>query len=353
MKVKTKLNSEQEKEMINKQEGYNMGISILKIWMVMSIVVCHFLNTEGASKLSHLFTIYGGTGVSVFVFLSFSLSEVVYIRNRKRIGRKIRRLLLPQCFFAVLYFITYTLIILPTEDVLQGSVGIRSLFWQMLLGAALNPPMWYIADLLILTIFFYWIFSFFRNEKGIIIAILIVVVAILMEYSGFNYELWQGLPNDSKWTVGRFFELIPTAVVGIFFSYYKIMDQLSDHRPVAVVICSVVLILIYKADINNNWKGFYYQGLYQVVTAVCLSGLFWNLPFEKLPERVKTFINRWSCYNMGIIALHYLVKAFYNTFINEVRRLSLSECLFIYAAALAITILGAHIPIKYVREAFT
>lgn len=334
------------------QREYNTGVSVLKIWMAMSIVVCHFLNTECTPQLSHVFTIYGGVAVSVFVFLSFLYADAVYARNWEKIGRRLYRLLLPQCFFSILYFTAYSTILFPANDIVQGEVGLRSFFMQLFFGAALNPPMWYLADLIILTILFYFIFYFSRKEYGILISILVAGIAIFMQYSGLNYRLWCGLPNESKWTAGRLAELIPIAVAGIVFSYYKIMDKISHHKLVVTITCFTTLLLVYKLDIFHPCEGFYYQGLQQVVTAICLGCFFWLLPFEKLPAKIRGFINQWACYNMGIIAMHYLIKAIYNTVINDVRRLSLLECLLIYAAALVISMIGTHIPVKYVRKAF-
>lgn len=331
---------------------YNTGISMLKIWMAMSIVVCHFLDTEFASKLSCVFTIYGGGAVSVFIFISFLLSDVKFTGSLKRISHRVYRLFFPQLFFAIVYFIFYTVVLSPTNDLMAGDCDIKSLCWQLIFGTALNPPMWYFSVLLILTILFYLIFALFKGEKGIIISILVAGIAIFMSYSGINYRLFCNLPDYSKWTLGRFVELIPIAVCGIIFSYYKVMNKFSNHKRTIAVICLVILLLVYKFNLFNSCDGFYYQGVRQIVIAIGLGCLFWCLPFERLPQKIRNIINQWSQYNVGIIATHYLIKALYNNIINDARRLSLLECLIMYTFALIISVMGAHIPIKYVRDAF-
>lgn len=98
----------------NKTLKYNCGISILKIWMVMSIVVCHFLDTETAPKVSYLFTIYGSTAVPALVFISFLLTNIADERNFIKVLRRLYRLVLPHCFFSIFYFIVYSLVPTPT-----------------------------------------------------------------------------------------------------------------------------------------------------------------------------------------------------------------------------------------------
>lgn len=130
----------QKIETDNRLIKYNCGISILKIWMVMSIVISHFFNSEFESKASRIFTIYGGTAVSVLIFISFLLANIADERNGITIKRRLYRLTLPHFFFSVLYFIVYNLMVTPTPEISKmREEGGKGLVMQLLFGAYLDP----------------------------------------------------------------------------------------------------------------------------------------------------------------------------------------------------------------------
>lgn len=92
------------------KSNYNVGISILKIWMCMSIVICHFYDTSIHNTLSVFFTLYGSYAVPIFVFISFLLTDVGKKNGIDAIKKRMIRLYKPQLFFSILYFFIYSII---------------------------------------------------------------------------------------------------------------------------------------------------------------------------------------------------------------------------------------------------
>lgn len=289
---------------------YNTGISVLKIWMVMSVVVCHFLDTEQASAFSRIFTIYGGTAVPVLIFVSFILTNLAVKNDCARFIHRLYRLILPHVFFSILYFLIYMFI----TPISGGKPLFKDLFLQLLFGADFNPPMWFLVDLIVLTIMFYLVFHFCKGEIGVIACIVLAGISIYGQYSGANFYRWSGLPGYAKWTIGRLVELIPVAVLGIIFSYYEIGKRLQNHKGVVFIGSAIFLTLLYKFGFFVTCEGFYYQGISYLVIACLLSCLFFVAPFEKISGRVCIVLNKWSCYSMGVIAMHYLVRSILQQF---------------------------------------
>ena len=225
---------------------------------------------------------------------------------------------------------------------------------QLLFGAYLDPPMWFLVDLIILSILFYSIFWLLRDaERGILAIVIVTGVAIYAQYSGLNYKIFGNLPYYSKWTLGRLAELVPLASLGIVLSHYKIMDKLFQHRKAALTISIIGLFLFYHTSLFYPvLDGFYYQGMPFIWLSVCLTVFFWCFPLEWLPVKIRMFFNKWSRYNMGIIAMHYMVKTFFDVIVGEVRRLSLLESLMVYVVSLLISVAAVHIPVKFIRNSF-
>lgn len=334
---------------------YNTGISILKIWMVMSIVVCHFLEVENAPAISRVFTIYGGMAVPVLIFLSFFLTNLGKRSDESKIIHRLYRLILPHVFFTLFYFVVY-MFVEPWGGVTKCSDQLRfkDFLLQLFFGSDINPPMWFLVDLIILSILFYSIFYFCKGEKGIIVSIILSGISIWMQYSGINFQQWSIFSDYVKWTMGRLIELIPVATLGVIFSFYEVEKKLLEHRYVIFSGCVVSLILLHRYQFFLFCDGFQYQGIYYLVIACFLSSLFYVFPFEKIPKWVCVLFNKWSSFNVGIIAIHYMVRSMLYTFFGwEQERLSLGKSLLVYGISMFISILGANIPIKIIRKAFT
>ena len=81
--------------------------------------------------------------------------------------------------------------------------GIRALFWQLVIGHAyhVNAPLWYMAVLIWITVLFYVLFL--SDSKGsIYIVHVLSFVALIMQYTGFNYSLFKDFPFEVKFPLG-------------------------------------------------------------------------------------------------------------------------------------------------------
>ena len=69
-------------------------------------------------------------------------------------------MLYPFLVWGGVYYIVYKLIQFMYSN--RFSVSVMDLLWQLLLGSSptLNPPLWYQADMIILTIIYSFIFAY-------------------------------------------------------------------------------------------------------------------------------------------------------------------------------------------------
>ena len=319
----------------------NIGIAVLKIYMLFMIVVCHFIDGDSINGMVKPFVDSGGAAVPVFFFVSFYYFN---IRNYDELLNRFNRLLIPQCFFSIGSFLLYLLIPLNNKIVIyvRDKISFWDLLVQLVFGASLDPPLWFFVDMIWVTMILG--IGMLIPKRNISFLIVILTVAVYLQYSGHNYRIFQELPSYMKWTCGRFAELIPISVIGILAGRYNVLERMKDKYRITGICVSVVwLYLLKHYSFFTSVDGFYYQGLYFLVYALAITTLFYCLPFELLPSRIQNILYTWQKYNVGILGFHYLVYGIYTSISNTVS-LIFVDCLFIYGLCLGITLVLSKIP---------
>ena len=140
----------------------NYGFSLLKMLLAFEVILGHFANwDEYDPRLVWPFRELVSLAVACFVILSFYLmAKSFLIRDKQMMKKRLIRLLIPQIGWAIIYYVIYALIDLFMNKGLHS--GPMDFFWQLLTGHSryLNPSMWYQVDIIIVTVIFYFIFSF-------------------------------------------------------------------------------------------------------------------------------------------------------------------------------------------------
>lgn len=235
---------------------------------------------------------------------------------------------------------------------LEG-IALRDLILQIIYGADLNPPFWFLSTMLCIYILFYFVFLFFKNDSGICIIIGICAFSIYMQYSGKNYFMFVDFPEYCKWTIGRFNELIPIAGLGVIMSYYNVMNILNRHRKVAIISSLLGCIIVTSFDLFQSCAGYYYQGIMYIFLPAFISIIFYLLPGDRIPQMIQNGINFCSGYTIGIIGFHFLVRTCLVMLLGNANRLSLGWSFIVYVISFLLSLLGGIIPIKMIRECIT
>ncbi|MDY6361435.1 MAG: hypothetical protein SPL23_09715 [Lachnospiraceae bacterium] len=186
---------------------------------------------------------------------------------------------------------------------------IKDLFYQLILGGdhLINPTLWYLYDTAIIMMLF---MAIQRSDKKVYtwLRIILMVLCIVLQYSGINYDLFFKLPSDIHYSLGRIVEMIPAACVGsLLFDVLqkkRITVALSaSHGIPALIIGSTMFwgsYYIPKMDI----KGFGYQGLFILVGVILLTGGFYGLNVPNHLKRPIAFVQQ---YGLGIYCIHMAV----------------------------------------------
>lgn len=342
-----------------KTNNWNVGFSILKIWLCFAIVISHFHNSNEAISsaiVKFIISIVQRTanmGVPVFVFISFLVCDMESIALiPEKIEHRLERLLIPHLFFSITTWLLYLALNYLVDTKIHNDFS--DLVWQILFGSNINSPLWFWVSLLIITVIIILTMRISNNRviKYTIIAIE-GIFSIIMQYTGLNTWLFGELDYKSRWTLGRVCELMPYAVAGIFFFHALKWMKKNSYFSFSIVI---IVYYMFKHIISlPSCDGFYYQGLGLMCTSICLVLIFYLLPFELLPYPVTEIINNFSKYSMGIMAIHYPVYTvlcilFFNG--NFEIRLSFGQGCIHYLICLILVYWGSHIPNAFIKKAF-
>lgn len=94
--------------------------------------------------------------------------------------------------------------------------------------------------------------SFLSDSKGsIYIVHVLSFVALIMQYTGFNYSLFKDFPFEVKFPLGRIAEMMPYATIGYDFSRFDLLERMrtTSRRKWymwTALIMTIVLLLLGK-----------------------------------------------------------------------------------------------------------
>lgn len=331
----------------------NYGLSILRIWMCFEVVLCHFWIVEEKGSFN-LFERTRGLAVPIFFLMSFILTgkKMVVEADKTKFKKRFYRLLCPQIFWSVVYFIRYYL-----RDLFSGGLdlknGIKDFTLQLFLGHTINQSMWYQVDLIIITFLLILIFGICKKELGIFILIFLGMLSIYLQYSGWNIATFGDLPGSVSVPLGRMCEAVPFMVIGTLISYYDIMKLLGKKRWETLLLLLAGIVIMFNVTLFVTPEGFGYSGMYNICMGCLIVMLFYFLPLERLQGICKRIIENISKYTLGIYCIHRLVRDLLKHFIYPYFAIMMGtfkECILVFLVSLLIALLIGSMPVKCLKD---
>lgn len=339
-----------------KTNTYHYGFAIVRTFMCFIVVTCHFWSTEAPVWLQPL-SMLKPFAVPVFMFLSFYLSHgLIMGRDTTRALRRLRRLLLPQIGWAIIYFVVYWVLgaLLHKELV----TGISDLFWQMLTGhsESLNPTMWFQTDLIILTVLFFGVFRFLSEKTGILVLCGLSLLCLAGQYSGMNYAVFGGMRFELAYPLGRVAETLPVAALGLFAARWNLLT-FRKARSLPVALGAFVLSWVFVvADRQLPLTGvdtFGYAGIWKMLYAFSVAVFAYGVDLSRLSDKAKKAVGFLTDYTLGIYCGHRLVAFFVLNIFEDVLGLSAGQlyiCVLIYALNHFACWVVSKLPFQWIRD---
>lgn len=297
-------------------KSYNYSLGLLKILMCFEVICCHFWLTESPSPGLWGFFHLKPNAVPVFMIISFYFfSSILKEASAKKLGHRMKRLLIPYVGWALIYFLFF--FALSFVGLFGRAPKISDLGWQLLTGVSwMNPPLWYMADLFVLTFVFFFIFRFFPRKTAFVIILILSIAAFIFQYSGANYACFGGMQEELMYTCGRFAEVIPFASLGTFFGFFHLPQWLSNHW-LSICLFSIGADILLFAFGKDNVSGFGYGGLLLAVESLLIFIIFAIVNWPQMNERYLKWIPKVGKYTSGIYCTHCAVGPCVNVILRK------------------------------------
>lgn len=323
---------------MKKSGNINYGITFLKVICSVLVVMCHYEMSENT------FQYIKSLAVPCFMMLSFFLTgEKIFWGNRDYSKTRIIRLIIPYFFWGG---------IIGGVLFIGGKVKVQDVFWQLILGSVetVNPPLWYLADLIFLTLLYGILLSRIKNKKyKTIFVIITCAIAIFTQYSGVNYFCFSDLAYEQKYTLGRVMEMIPYAGIGILLAIYM-RENFLEKWYVQLVLWMFIIISVHVTQ--DMPLGFFYQGMQRIESTTLIIVAFIAFPIHMLPSKILILFEELSKYTLGVYCVHWnvgkILLAVNSAIGFELRGKGLA--LFIYIISFLVIYMLSKIPSKFIKK---
>lgn len=229
--------------MIGCKSNYIVGFDYVKCLMCVVVVFIHFGPAQESPYffLGEFQKLYP-LAVPVFMLISFFLLSSKLDNLSQLIKKRTVRLLYPQIAWALILYLFYST--LNVVEITDKHLTIKLLIAQMVLGHSYNPPMWFIADCLILSVTFLFLYRFFNNRFPLI-CITFILLSFLAQHFDVHYKLFGALPYEIRYPLGRLLEMIPYAFGGY------LLHKFLGNRHMSIIHCCalfcITLLLIFSS----------------------------------------------------------------------------------------------------------
>lgn len=343
-------------------EKYNYSIAFMKAYFSFCVVCCHFWGNDGGEGIVAL-AMRGmcGIAVPVFFMISFFLTHGMYANHdMSRAKKRVQRLLYPYLAWAVIYYVGYGLIsgllrLIGSEASLGVSYTYRDLLWQIAFGSDrwLCSQLWYQFDLIVISLLVWIIYKYLENISYYVV-ISLMIISIVLQYSGVNYRLFGGFEYEIRWSTGRLAEVTPFACIGIILASEETLKRISRHRLFAISFCISGIGMVALGNIFVSLPAdFGYGGIYRMVYAVLSFTMFWAVPFEKTPDVIKRSLFYMAKYSFGVYCIHLGVGICWNGILCPKfgwQTNTFIECIGIYTISLLVSYGISFVPTRYARQ---
>jgi peptidoglycan/LPS O-acetylase OafA/YrhL len=274
-----------------KQLARNITFDLLKIILTFLVVNIHIRNvTHG--KINFLES-YGYYAVPLFISLSFFLMSKYFSQIRLSISvllSRIKRLVLPLIFWSGIGFFLK-----------PNLISTKNIFLQLFTGKVVDTPLYYLIILICLT-FIFWLITYLHTKFRTLLYMVIIAVAIILEYSGVNTRFFNLFADEVRKSYGQIVELVKYASLGMLFAT---LINRSKRRLILLSLSGFTLLLLIFFKFPQPW-GYNYSGIKLFLgTIFVLSSVLLIGPIN-FPEKINKVINMMGGYSFGVYLCHII-----------------------------------------------
>ena len=310
----------------------NIGIQILRMLCCLVVIGIHCYGYPSRILQEYIYSMF------LFFFISFYFSyNTLSSRKSAKIKERIKRIIIP--------YVGWPLILYAYNNIdnSRKPYDLKTLYYQILIGAEIYGIFWFLFNLLLLTIFF-TLMNYIFKKLAIVILFILCVFVYLFFYSGktdeqiFNhYKL--GIIQHS---IRPLFQKFIFVYTGYLFGSFNLINKLYRIRIISIIISfSVIYIFVNYYDYIFSKVSSLYKGLVQEIFVINIFIFFAMLPFDKIDDKyINIILNTLTNYTGGIYYLHVMMAHYFQKFIYVGKRIDLEGCIKIYLYCYVVCFIG-------------
>lgn len=237
------------------ESSRNGAIDLVRVLACYAVLSMHFGDGGIGRRLA----------VPSFMFLSFYLSGSRLMNGDwQYLKHRLLRLFLPYSFWGAMGFFL--------GNLMGGEYSTGDLLMQICTGYPTAAHLYYVTLVMIFTVVVFLVGKVWRTWSDYIFLILFLM-SFVLQYTGWNYDMFNVIPGIVKHTPGRIVELLPLAIAGIWFA--KAEGSCKNHMLPCVVVTLIVFVvalIMFYAKIPIMPRGFGCGGLQPTIMSITLCG---------------------------------------------------------------------------------
>jgi surface polysaccharide O-acyltransferase-like enzyme len=200
--------------------------------------------------------------------------------------------------------------------------------------------LWFQYNLIFITLLIFIIHLIYNEKCAFYILINLKLFGIFFTYSNYNFILFSKYNYYTKYTFGRFFEIIPYCIAGYILGYLNLMNIIQKNIIISINIFLPILIFILKYEIFLEIKGFLFQGLKLYASSISIFFIFSLIPCKKIGNKfIIKLIEFISNHTAGIYFIHTSLYYFFREFLL-IENKKLIGSIIIYFTSFFISVCG-------------
>lgn len=332
------INYEKEKK------KYNSFLALLRMYLSFNVVNNHCFCPSNYTLMNKyiILILKNRICVPTFFLMSFYFSHKLFFsKNIEKINNRFERLLIPYLVWPIIIWVLNNFINYTLNLKLRNSLN--DLIIQLMTGHCFMTVLWFHYNLIFSTLLII-IIQFLFLDLAKLILLNLCIFSYYFQYSNLNFIIFSKYNFYKKYSFGRFFEIIPYCIIGLFIGYFNIIIYLRKYRISCIYFLLLILIFIIKYNIFINIKGFMYQGIILLIKSSLIFLIFLLMPSEKINNKyiiniIKIFTDNTS----GIYFLHTNIRDYIKNYIRLIKNNTLYGSIIIYIICYIISFFGIKI----------
>ena len=213
-----------------------------------------------------------------FYFSFFTLAS----KNIDKLKQRFIRILIPYMGWPILFWFENNYYYYRYG--INGKIQVKYLYQQLLIGCGLYGILWFLFNLLFISILF-TIFVFLFNKFFLYFLLIIAIISYIFEFSIYENMFSNQFNNAPvRHSIGPIPRSIIFSFTGFFLASINVINKYYKFRIITILLFSSILFIILYYDLFHRVRLFY-QRIILDLAAISVFSTFSMIPFDKINNK--------------------------------------------------------------------